>query len=510
MPLIQLLKEREALSTKGEQYKQAVTRYLQSRGYELDIDSAIEGTFEDQIYFRKDRIRVNVECKDTKVGVFSDDFLIPFGVYLSRFMKLASKDRFVFIYCTREIASREKFEMIFNELNEDSIQELLSRTISKLQSSKRESLNRISEIVSTIEMDTLITFVSTSEIIVASYEELERATEMRISSSTSPFIRSLASIQKITQSFVEQSLPDQIQEKISTNIFPVTKIPERVSYGSTSYPNAKSVIESLTDPFYPFILREKKLITFSDLTEKDNVLRSVITGKPNSKMTLDFFDSRNKQMWLLDLLNQSLKKHALSLGMENRKNKHFFPSLNGRDVVVKWHTGTRLSNPRYLARWYFPKSANRPSFCKHRSLSMGFRIMNGSFFLVLNPDFHFSKNGIDALNPRLTTKLSSGAWAKNHNNRVLYDIRFWANFLAQRHEAISIDTGGEPIEVDTMPEIVNLEVGINDDTLPASSFLAPIQTPIFRVFQKTPTRQVNLEDEYLLIESSSTDEEEIE
>jgi len=113
---------------------------------------------------------------------------------------------------------------------------------------------------------------------------------------------------------------------------------------------------------------------------------------------------------------------------------------------------------------------------------------------------------VESLNPRLTTKLSSGAWAKTRNDRVLYDVRFWANFLAQRKEVISIETGGDVIEVDTMPEIVKLEVGIHDDALPSSSFLEPIQTPIFRIYQAIPTRQVKLEDE-LLLESSSIEEE---
>jgi hypothetical protein len=270
-------------------------------------------------------------------------------------------------------------------------------------------------------------------------------------------------------------------------------MPDSLSIAATHFRDAKALLGSLEDTPYPFILREGNIMTFSDLSEIDNILSSAISEEPRTTELAQFLKTDGHHSWILALLNIALHRHATSLGLVRKKGKHFFPSYDNKDVRIKWHTGTRLA-PRNLAKWYFTQQGRR-TFCKHKAVTMRFRRLGDSFYLVLNPGFHFSMNGIDPLNPRLTTKLSSGAWARHGNSRLLYDVRFWTNFLAQKKGAIEIETGCQPIVVDTMPLIGDLEVGIGDDSLPNTSFLEPIANPTWRIFQAAPTRQTSLDEE---------------
>ena len=140
MTFIRLGKEREALTVKAEEYKKQLSRYLESRDYVLDVDSGIEGIFEDQIYYKKGRKRINVECKDTEISVYEAKFLIPFSRYLVLYSKLPIDAKFQFSFFVRKVRNYGEFDLLFNKVDDTKILELKKKCIEVLEKAQKKNL----------------------------------------------------------------------------------------------------------------------------------------------------------------------------------------------------------------------------------------------------------------------------------------------------------------------------------------------------------------------------------
>lgn len=80
----------------------------------------------------------------------------------------------------------------------------------------------------------------------------------------------------IVNFFRRKGEPDKIQEKLTSNLFRVESLPETIWYANTGYNDKKSIHEyfknnSIEDT-PPFILKGKKIFTFSNLSLKENIL----------------------------------------------------------------------------------------------------------------------------------------------------------------------------------------------------------------------------------------------
>jgi len=193
MPFISLGKEREALHARSEQYKASVTKYLTSRNYNLDMDSSVEGTYEDQVYFVRGRMKVIIECKDTDTSIYDSEFLVPFGRHLARFTRHSPDERFSLIYCTRSVRNPEPFREIFEHLDIRHARTLLAKSIDALRRTANAEAIRAAEVLVSVDDETLLSFMEKTEVIAGSYEDFERAARMKPPPTHSSFLQSLSS-----------------------------------------------------------------------------------------------------------------------------------------------------------------------------------------------------------------------------------------------------------------------------------------------------------------------------
>src|SRR5437879_1927427 len=68
-------REREAIPHRGEDYRSAVAKYLQSKGLRIDAEAPLEGSFEDIVCLESATARILVETKGTRIWVHSRKFL---------------------------------------------------------------------------------------------------------------------------------------------------------------------------------------------------------------------------------------------------------------------------------------------------------------------------------------------------------------------------------------------------------------------------------------------------
>ncbi|MHA1864251.1 MAG: hypothetical protein ACTSWA_10825 [Candidatus Thorarchaeota archaeon] len=495
MPYIRLGKEREALHGRSEQYKRSALAYFQSRGYVLDVDSLIEGTFEDQIYLTKVGLRISVELKDTELSITESSFLVPYGINLANFANSATDNRFSFVFCARSFKNDDFIELVFGKVRDnDAALKFFGKVAVALTKDGRSESLRAAEILKTIDEKTIYSFIENTEIIDGDYTDLERAADEWTHSRGSAFLSSLSSKDEVIKSFERTSKPDDNIETLASNLMQVVSRPEILFYAKTRYKSRMNILKRFNYETPPFILREKTIYTFSDLKDTENPLFGTI--QKGSKVFSDFvgniFNTQSKQFWLTDLLNRCVNESLFSRGLRKRGKRFIFVSYEGEDVRVKWNPGTG-SVQRTFTRCKI-RDDGTIVYCVHKALRTSFKKLGDNYYLILEPCFHFTVDGSKSMTPRKNTEFSSKAWAYHGNSKLLYDVRFWINFLSRGRETIEIQTGGQPVIINTLYETTQTTFGISEDTHVNKFLLSPIQFPMTNPFRAVKLIQTEIED----------------
>lgn len=484
MPIYNLGSSREALHQSGERYKKAVSDWLESKGLTPYLDSAIEGTFEDLLFYEHGQMKVVVECKNSDVRLHSEEFLIPFGWFLSQYAQLPHESRFRFLFVARSIKPFKEAERVFTLADREGPKELLEKALEAMKKSKRELVQEAATRLADIDDATLKSFIHSAEIVQADYFRLREITDDKTAIPSSSFLKSLSQPHELAKRLHEMAKAPSQPETIASNIFSVVSMPAKVYYAPLiiEVNRASTLLEFIDGMPYSFILRENKLLTFSDLTDTENPLCEFVEyERIKSEDIGKVFDSKDKKRWLMHLMNECLFRHLRKLGMRRHRQKSFFfEAKDGKQLVIKWNTGLRKA-PRSMT--YYKGKEGQRGYWKHRALSTFFKEMDGHYYLVLKPCFFFSIDGAKPVSPRLMTRLSSGAWARHRNHPLFRDLRFWMTLLSNCGSRINLVTGGKPIEIDVHPNTSELGFGIPEDALP--HLVTRIERPEYRMLWKS-------------------------
>jgi len=278
MTFIRLGKERESLVMRSELYKEYVESYLKSRGYSKDTDSAIEGLFEDQVYYCSDRKRVNVECKDSEIGLWSKDFLIPFSRYLILYCKLPFESRFQFSFFARKLKNHDEFTTIFNNLETEQLYKLKKKCIEALSSSQNKKVRAMASEIESVSQDILRAYVYESEIIEADIDSLKKAASMRLSDvGVSSSILDILPNQTVSERLIQTDKPHKVEEQLLGNLFPLIDYPKTIWAADTNLRRKVEVFKEFNEsPAPAFILKESRLLSFQNLSEMTNPFSELI------------------------------------------------------------------------------------------------------------------------------------------------------------------------------------------------------------------------------------------
>lgn len=261
---------------------------------------------------------------------------------------------------------------------------------------------------------------------------------------------------------------EEVQEQLAANLFPVVNLPPIIWSGPTHVEDYKDVYVHLkrmvTGTLPTFLLRNKRLYCFWNLTHTDCPFRSLLSASSISRInTKDWLDDTEKCDWLIEMLNRALKNHCLYLDLyHDREHARFFfkPEFGGNKTIT-WNTGVRRAT-RTVVRKY-RKGKEGESFWAHQSVRARFLILDKDIFLEINPGWTFTEDGRLPLSFEETTSLSSKWMHDEYNISVFYNIRFWSFILARGRGKISLSLGDQDLEVDVTPAVAEVSVGIGDD-----------------------------------------------
>lgn len=310
-----------------------------------------------------------------------------------------------------------------------------------------------------------------------------------------------------------EGMPDVQDEQILSNIFPTTKIPEKIYYAKTDCRITGEVYEQLKPYFESeehdsrdvasFILKNGNLYTFSDLERQDNPLCKVIkAGNVYSILTKTWFNEEDKERWLIELLNGTINRYCVSkaLFFDKEYNRYFFPSRK-EDKTITWQTPFRKAHRKVVRLCYDPKGV----YCVHYAVRINFTKLGDSFYLLVDPCWIFTKDGAELLGRDRRGSLSSKFSWMDHNKKVLNNVFFWITYLSQGKTEVEMGKQEFQVNVDANPVSIDFPYGIKDDysaiTLlqeaaveDSEDDLLKEDQDITKLYKNEPEESVELED----------------
>ncbi len=256
-------------------------------------------------------------------------------------------------------------------------------------------------------------------------------------------------------------LPDRVQDVLISNLLQVKALPTRIWGAETEFREKKEVwaVVSQTEPF---ILRDKRLYTFADLTVPTTKLRAAI--KPESiagEARHDWFIHPDKRLWLMSLLNTSLVAHLKTLYIKTDGKGRFLFLPDGVGGDRRWPIPGRAKGPTVAAKKVGKDGVS--SFWVHHGATLAFKRVGNNLFISVEPHYLFTLDGTISMEGKSAGKLATIWGGKQQNPDILRNVLFWGYVLAKNGKEIHLPTGGEEIVVSRIPASTQLDVGIAFD-----------------------------------------------
>jgi hypothetical protein len=263
--------------------------------------------------------------------------------------------------------------------------------------------------------------------------------------------------------------PDEVADSLVSNLFPVTHLPSFLYSDESSETRATEIIETIK-PRVPWLLSGGRLFSFCELGSQRNPFTRVLTGRfRKTEKTADLLLSEKRASSVIRLLNDALRSHCRTLkisSLDGSRDQFFFGIPNRKSRYFRW---TSSGRPRTLAKMV--KSASGEEFGVHHACKLRFINIGGSVFLLAQPGWTFTSDGLSSLPGKKLGMLSMRWGGRERNAAVLRNTLMWGLVLSSGESEITLAVGSDSIRVAAIPAHSQLTVGIKDDLLKLAKIL---------------------------------------
>lgn len=268
------------------------------------------------------------------------------------------------------------------------------------------------------------------------------------------------------------SAPDRIADVVLGNLLPVESYSGTIWSAPTEARQGKDVSEIVQNPM-PFILREKRLYTFADLTVDNQPLRAVVgTSDLQSHAVANWMENPDRWRWFIDLMHKSLRNHLGGLPIRRDEHGRYYFRPNKDGTTRKWKNGT---DPEREVAAFKRGQDNYSGFWVHHAAQLRFQTLGDQIYLLIDPCYAFTLDGNEPLPGMKVGPLSIQWGGKERNAAILRHVMFWARTLSRRKAKIEMTTGGKPIIVSGIPAFARASFGIEFDHIDIGSLLAQVE-----------------------------------
>ncbi len=270
---------------------------------------------------------------------------------------------------------------------------------------------------------------------------------------------------------------DRVNELLVTNLLPIIELPTVIQSADT-FMRRKAEIRNLTEKANvpPFILREGKLYTFSDLHDIENPLDSAIDDAKSIRDVVlsTWFADDDKKRWAIELLNLVFRQHCWDryLRFDRNGQRFFFQPYRGQPKRISWSLNGKRTREVTTRHYGMKKGKDGaiekfPFGWRHQAIRAEFVHLPMGLFLRISPTYMLT--GEDGKTPRGGPRVGPilSQWLnQERNGQLLRSLRFWSLVLTRGNkDVLVITTGNETIRISLSPASGLIDFGILGDSI---------------------------------------------
>jgi hypothetical protein len=151
----------------------------------------------------------------------------------------------------------------------------------------------------------------------------------------------------------------------------------------------------------------------------------------------EFLDLKGGTNEFVYLLNESFLQHLFSVGLRVdsiKKRAYFTSTYDGLPKEISYQ-GRLKKATRTVARPRINSTTEKVSYWEHKSIWYNFELIGSVWYLILNPAYVFTIDGVKSLlRSERVNILSTKKASRDYNMAVHNDLTFWANYISQNSE----------------------------------------------------------------------------
>ena len=395
---------RESLTAKSEAYKKAVRKYLEALGFSQTTDSAVEGSFEDMIFYNPaiaPERRFVIEAKAEDLSLTDFQFADELVRYFRLWQDGSTTGAFKFLLFVQAVKQPEKWEDLFSQKDNAVAVGQWAKWYNTSAGKKNK------QALSSQEIKEIGKFFFVSEVKVANSQRLE----MAICEKEDKAVQSISRKAKELLSVVsKRTAPEMKKSTIIMNILPV-ELPANYYVCQASTGNKSEIFEALKDKdIPPFVLKSRSRLMYSFVQfDKANPLMQFAVGQQNVEITKNL-QEQNPGL-CSEIVNVFLRRIVWNRGILRDKDSDisYFPMLEKTKKTrqVKGPNGKKqwvVKRYDYLEDTKYGKKGEI-NFYFHRGLMLDTPTYFGNSFIEISAKKYYTMDGSTPMNGEKRKKL---------------------------------------------------------------------------------------------------------
>ena len=263
----------------------------------------------------------------------------------------------------------------------------------------------------------------------------------------------------------ERHQADEVVEHLISNLLPVTP-PTKVWSAPTSLSTKRDLHEFYTYP--AFIVREKRLFTFEDLSKENHAFLDVVTdGEVKQHDFTTWYDNEASWRWTVELLNDTLRNHLWHQGVafHPRSERYYFKRKGNTSVYVRWGSGDK----RFVVR--APDADQPGGNWVHQAARLHFERLGNKVFLSIEPSWMFTVDGRQPVSREDSGPLAMQWGGKERNGTILRHTLMWSDVITRGQKTARIQAGTQTATIGRLPAVAQTSIGIAEDKVAMRALL---------------------------------------
>ncbi len=293
----------------------------------------------------------------------------------------------------------------------------------------------------------------------------------------------------LSGSYIEQSQPDDVKERLTSNLFPIIGIPTKIYFGKLNedllkvsgkeikIPTKNELKELLykiqldrssnARPYMPAFRTHKEfIVTFYDLTNSSVLLSSIVQkDSVYAENTDDLIDNEDSLKLIVSLLNMAVSRHVFRCGLtqdSERNSRYYFPTDKGEANIIVWKSFKNQAQ-RTVAKPV--KSFDDHTLWLHQGASIRLIMLGRRFYLQIIPTWVLTINGTTPASGSDVAKTVNKWTNAERNLSLVRHLKFWSSVLSGGKKMISIYCGSSFIRINSSSAEIEMTHGISDDQI---------------------------------------------